>query len=129
MSGVQSIFDTIPQTDRFGMFQGSHPDYKKVLQVLDFDKKDVAAASQVPIGSVRYDQKIPAELEERLLEWAQAISLVGEYFKDLDRTVLWFKLSNPLFGGLSPREMIRVGRFKKLQRFIQTALDENKRPE
>ena len=28
---------------------------------------------------------------------------IGQYFKDLDKTVLWFKVSNPLLGNIAPR--------------------------
>ena len=70
---------------------------------------------------------MPSDLRERLVEWATAINLVGSYFNDANKTMLWFQISNPQLGGMSPRDMIRVGRFKKLLKFIQTALDENTR--
>jgi hypothetical protein len=48
--------------------------------------------------------------------------LVAEYFKgDLEKTALWFKIDNPMLGDVSPREMIRAGRFKKLIKFIYNA--------
>jgi len=94
---------------------------------LDFSKKDVARASNVSRMSVRYDQKMPRELEERVGEWALALALVAQYFKDEQKTILWFKTPNPLLGNITPRDMIRVGRFKKLYRFIQNALNENER--
>jgi hypothetical protein len=65
-------------------------------------------------------------LQDRFLEWATAINRVGQYFKDIDKTVLWFRLPNPALGNVAPRDMIRVGRAHKLLRFIETALDENK---
>ena len=34
--------------------------------VLDFKKKDVAKASNVAMDSVRYDNKMPKELEDRM---------------------------------------------------------------
>jgi hypothetical protein len=127
MPVTENIFDSIAFNDRFGLFEGHRPIYEKINKVLDFSKKDVSKAASVPESSVRYDNKMPQELEQRLTEWAQAISLVGEYFQDFDKTILWFRVSNPALGGISPRDMIRVGRFKKLLRFIQTALDENRR--
>ena len=77
--------------------------------------------------SVRYDQKMPKELEDRVREWAVALALVAQYFKDGQKTVLWFKTPNPLLGNIAPRDMIRVGRFSKLHRFIANALADNKR--
>lgn len=58
-------------------------------------------------------------------EWAVAINLVGNYFKDEQKTILWFHTSNPLLGEMSPRDMIRLGRFKKLLSFIQNAVANN----
>lgn len=42
--------------------------------------------------------------------------------------MLWFKVANPQLGGMTPREMIQTGRYKKLIKFIQSALSENKDP-
>jgi len=123
----ESLFATVPKDDTLSLFHGGKPDYEKVVMVLEFKKKDVAKASNVSVDSVRYDNKMPKELEDRMTEWATAIALVGQYFKDLDKTVLWFKVLNPLLGNIAPREMIRVGRFQKLFRFIQNALNENER--
>lgn len=123
-----TLFSTVPKEDRLALFADGHTDYQKVVRLLDFSKRDVARASNIPSISVRYDQKIPRELAERLQEWAIALNMVAQYFQDEHKTMLWFKTSNPLLGNLTPRDMIRVGRFKKLQRFIQNALDENERP-
>jgi hypothetical protein len=65
---------------------------------------------------------MPEDLRLRLTEWATALNLVAEFFKDQDKTILWFTIPNPLLGDIAPRDMIRVGRFKKLLKFIQTAL-------
>jgi hypothetical protein len=94
---------------------------------LKYKKQDVAKATNVPLGSIRYDAKMPAELRERLTEWAIAINLVAAFFRNQQRTLLWFQTTNPLLGGLSPRDMIRLGRFQKLFKFINTALAENPR--
>lgn len=120
------LFNSVPE-DRFHLFNKGEPDGKKVVDFFKFNKGDVSVAANVPMTSVRYDEKMTEEFRERLVEWAIAINLVGGYFNDLDKTMLWFQAPNPIFGGISPREMIRVGRFKKVLRFIQTALDENKR--
>lgn len=128
MSPAQSsaLFNSVPE-DRFHLLNKGEPDGKKVVGFFNFKKEDVSVAANVPMTSVRYDNKMPDELRERLIEWATAINLVGAYFNDTDRTMLWFQVSNPLLGGMSPRDMIRVGRFKKLLKFIQTALNENQR--
>jgi uncharacterized protein (DUF2384 family) len=79
------------------------------------------------MDSVRYDKKGSKDLKQRLAEWATALNLVANFFKDEQKTILWFNTPNPLLGNMTPRDMIRIGRFKKLLNFIQTALDENKR--
>lgn len=121
------LFRSVPEKDHLHLFKNGEPDGKKVADFLKYKKEDVSVAANVPVSSVRYDKKMPLELRERLVEWATAINLVGNYFNETDKTVLWFQISNPQLGGMSPRDMIRVGRFKKLLKFIQTALDENTR--
>lgn len=118
----------MPKDDPLLLFPAGNTDYQRVVKLLDFKKKDVAKASQISVQSVRYDQKMPRELEERVREWAVALSLVGQYFRDEHKAVLWFKTTNPLLGNLAPRDMIRIGRFKKLYRFILNALHENEPP-
>jgi hypothetical protein len=123
-----NLFNTVPKEDRLALFASGQTDYQKVVRLLNFSKSDVAKASSVSSISVRYDRKIPRELADRLQEWAIALNMVAQYFQDEHKTVLWFKTPNPLLGNITPRDMIRVGRFRKLQRFIQSALDENERP-
>jgi len=36
--------------------------------------------------------------------------------------VAWFKARNPLLGDVSPRDMIRLGRYEKLRKFIISAM-------
>jgi uncharacterized protein (DUF2384 family) len=123
-----NLFSTVPKEDRLTLFPSGKTDYQKVVKLLNFSKSDVAKASDVPSISVRYDKKIPKDLADRLQEWAIALNMVAQYFQDQHKTVLWFKTPNPLLGNITPRDMIRVGRFRKLQRFIQDASDENERP-
>ncbi len=124
---THSLFNSVPNKDVFNFFKHGEPDGKKVVDFLKYKKNDVSVAAGIPVASVRYDDRMPPDFRVRLVEWATAINLVGSFFKDREKTLLWFQVPNPLLGGLSPRDMIRVGRFKKLLRFIQTALDENKK--
>lgn len=128
MSQARStLLDTVPEKDYFHFFKKGIPDGNKVVDFFKYKKSDVATATNIPIDSIRYDQKIPMELQERLTEWAIAINLIACFFKDEEKTILWFVTPNPLLGGMTPRDMIRVGRFKKLLNFIQAALSENER--
>jgi hypothetical protein len=123
-----SLFRTSPQ-DYFHLFdKNAFVDGEKVVKLLKYRKEDVSVATNVPLSSIRYDEKkIPAELRERLTQWATALNLVAGFFHEQNKTIIWFFMPNPLLGGMTPRDMIRVGRFKKLLNFIQTALDENQR--
>jgi hypothetical protein len=125
-ASAAQLFQNIPD-DFLHLFADGQPHAKKVVDLLQYQKKDVAAATKLPLSSVRYDAKMPEELRERIREWAVAINLVAQFFKDEQKTLLWFRVSNPLLGGVSPRDMIRAGRFKKLRKFIETALAENLR--
>lgn len=121
----QGLFDSIP-ADRMHFYHDGILDYEKIVRTLSLKKSDISAATSIKIPSIRYDSKMPKELELRLLEWATAINLVAEYFNDQHKTMIWLKTPNPQLGDISPRDMIRIGRFKKLLSFIQTALNNNK---
>lgn len=124
-----ALFNTVPTHDYLSLFPEGTTDYQRVTRLLDFKKSDVARASKISIQSVRYDHpRMPRELEDRITEWAIALNMVAEFFKDEQKTILWFRTPNPLLGDIAPRDMIRIGRFKKLHRFISNALSEN-RPE
>ena len=129
-STANRLFDTIPTKDRFHLFQANNqPDAKKIVDLfLRFRKEEVSVATGVPMTSVRYDDRMPEELRERAMQWAIAINLVGDFFGEEGKTILWFQTPNPLLGSISPKEMIKRGRFRKLLAFIQTALEENKPP-
>jgi uncharacterized protein (DUF2384 family) len=126
--GGLALFETIPKEDYLSLFPSGDTDYEKVINLLDFRKKDVARASNISLHSVRYDPpKMPKELQDRIQEWAVALNLVAQFFRDEQKTVLWFKTPNPLLGDIAPRDMIKIGRFKKLRQFILQALSENKK--
>jgi len=56
---------------------------------------------------------------------ATAFALVAEAFSgDADKTALWFRTKNSMLGDISPKDMIRLGRFDRLRRFIVGALAE-----
>jgi hypothetical protein len=122
------LFKSVPDTDYFHLFDNhGEPEGERIIGLLKFEKKDISVATNIPIESVRYDKKGSKELKQRLSEWATALNLVANFFKNERKTILWFNTPNPLLGDMTPRDMIRIGRFKKLLNFIQTALDENKR--
>ena len=119
------LFNTIPEKDICGLYDKCGVNFKKVIEIINFKNEDVSTATDLPKTSVRFDAKMPNELKERLTEWAIAINLVATYFKDVTKTIVWLRTPNPMLGGISPRDMIRLGRFKKLMKYIQSAINEN----
>jgi len=105
----------------FGKGGSFHP--KGVPDVLGLKREDVSRLASVSLKSVRYDDAIPEQVRERLEEIAITINMVAKFFDgDTDKTVTWFKARNPLLGDISPRDMIRLGRFERLRKFIINAV-------
>jgi len=123
----QDIFATVPK-DYLSFYKGDRPQYNRIVKFLELKTEDVSRATGVPLSSVRYDEKMPAELQERIQEWATLFNLVAGHFQgDAGKTALWFTTLNPLLGNVKPRDMIRFGRYKKLFKFVVNALAENRR--
>jgi len=119
--GQATLFANVPGEDFLGLIKGGNP--KKVVDYLRLTQEEVASATGVPKKSVRYDEKIPQELLNRLQEIAVICELVAEYFQgNLEKTQLWLNLKNPILGNVSPRDMIRFGRYERLHKFVQDAL-------
>ena len=130
MSSTPSLFQTVPKKNYIfdSLRSGKSEEFQNVARFFEFKNEDVAKATDISRASIRYDEKMPDELQERLREWAVVVNLVAEFFDgNLERTVQWFRMPNPLLGYMAPREMIRVGRFKKLLKFISTAIEEGRR--
>jgi len=120
------LFASVPDKDYLGFWANQTLQSKSVADFMDFDRREVARVAGVSSASVRWDQKIPREVLDRLTEIAVVCSLVAQFFEgDAVKTKLWFQTRNPLLGNLSPRDMIRYGRHEKLRRFVMDALVEN----
>ena len=130
MTNRSALFGTVADRDYLGFWANQVLDASKVAEFLDLDKRTVAKVAEVAPSSVRYDGRIPKEVLDRLQEIANICSLVAQHFEgNVSKTELWFKTKNPLFGNISPRDMIRYGRYEKLLRFVTDALEENRVPQ
>ncbi len=118
------LFDTVPEDYlKFGL--GASFDAKRVPTVLGLNKEDVSRLASVSVKSVRYDEAIPVPVRERLEEIANTINMVAQAFDgNIDKTVSWFRARNPLLGDVSPKDMIRLGRYERLRKFIINAMTE-----
>lgn len=121
------IFRTVPKADYLSFYENKKLNYNRVKDFLELGNEDVSKATGIPLRSIRFDARIPREVRERMKEWANLLNLVAEHFKgDPIKTALWFTTPNPLLGNITPRDMIRLGRYKKLFKFIFNARSENK---
>ena len=112
--------------DHFDVFGAEgKPNVKRIADIMNLERKEIARATRVDVKKVRLDDKLPKEVVEWFAVWGTALNLVGDFFKDNKKTALWFKTANPMLGSVSPRDMILSGRGKSLLEFIQTALAEN----
>lgn len=124
-----SLFDSVPE-DYFHFGEGKSFQPKLVPDALGLKREDVSRLASVSVKSVRYDNAIPEPVRERLEEIGITVNMVAKFFDgDVDKTVTWFKARNPMLGDVSPRDMIRLGRFERLRKFIINAiLDKNRVP-
>ncbi|HEX3915253.1 MAG TPA: hypothetical protein VHW71_17275 [Steroidobacteraceae bacterium] len=120
------LFGTVADKNYLGFWANETLNARGVAEFLDLNKRDVAKVAEVAPASVRYDEKIPKDVLDRLQEIANICELVAQHFGgDVRKTALWFKTKNPLFGNIAPRDMIRYGRYERLRRFIMEALAED----
>jgi hypothetical protein len=126
MARNSALFRTVADKDYLGFWANNTLKPREVADFLDFDKRDIAKVAHVAPASVRFDEKIPKEVLDRLQEIANICALVAQHFDgNVAKTALWFKTKNPLFGNIAPRDMIRYGRYEKLRRFVVDAIAEN----
>lgn len=120
--GIAAIADHIAQQDLLGLLRDGKPDYKRIAGLVRLSKSDLGKLANVATSSVRFDANIPVPVAERLRELANIANLVAEYFNgDVHKVGLWFELPNPMLGNISPRNMIRGGRYKRLLNFVLDA--------
>jgi len=118
------LFDSVPE-DHFKFGYGASFDAKRVPQILNLKNEDVSRLANVSAKSVRYDDAMPEQVRERLWEIASTMNMVVKAMDgDVDKATAWFLARNPLLGDTSPREMIRMGRYERLRRFIINAMKE-----
>ena len=121
---TSSLFNTVSRRDNLKFWRGNMLNYQKVRDFIGLDTRDVSRVAGVAKSSVRYDEKAPREVREHLENVANICNLVFQFFNDDVKTKLWFQTRNPMLGNVSPRDMIRLGRYNKLLRFVTQAMEE-----
>ncbi len=121
---MQTLISNIAQEDYLGFWRqpGEQPNYRAVTDFLQIDKEETARIARVATASIRFDHKSPRELAERLEEIANIANRVAALFDgDVQKTALWFRTANPMLGNVSPRDMLRMNRYKRLAKFVAEA--------
>jgi hypothetical protein len=122
-----SIVSHIANDDLLHLYRDGQPDYKRIADLIKLSKSDLSKIAQVAKSSVRFDSLIPEPVAERLREVANIANLVAEFLVgDPQKVALWFEIANPMLGNVSPSDMIRIGRQKRLLAFVVAARDENR---
>jgi uncharacterized protein (DUF2384 family) len=122
----QALFQNIHRTDPLEFWSKHGLDYRKVTDFLDLNTDELSKIGGVSKRSVRLDSRIPYDLKVRLEQIANICALVAGYFEgDIEKTALWFRTPNPMLGNISPRDMIRFGRYKRLLKFVTEAREAN----
>jgi len=117
-----SIVSHIANEDLLHLYREGRPDYKRIADLVKLNKADLGKISLVAKSSVRFDANIPEPVAERLREIANIANLVAEFFAgDAQKVALWFEIANPMLGNISPRTMIRLGKYKRLLSFVLQA--------
>ncbi len=119
------IFDTVSRSNSLKFWADHGLNYERVRDTVGLTNDDLSRVAQVSKSSVRFDERIPPLLKERMEQIANCCQKIADHFDgNAQKTSLWFMTPNPMLGNISPRDMIRYGRFTKLQRFIVGALSE-----
>ena len=118
------LFRTVSRRDSLRFWHAGALDYQRVRDFTGLDTADLARITGLAKSSVRYDEKAPKEVREHLENIANICNLVFQFFQDDVRTKLWLQTPNPMLGNVSPRDMIRFGRYTKLLRFVTHAMEE-----
>jgi hypothetical protein len=121
-TGSSRLFDSVPP-DYFQFGRGTSFKPKQVSDVLRLKKVDVSHIASVAESSVRYDDAIPEQVLSHLTEIANTLNLVAKAFEgDISKAVTWFTTCNPMLGDITPRDMIRLGKYDRLRKYIVHAM-------
>ncbi|MBC6415358.1 MAG: hypothetical protein GDA46_03090 [Bdellovibrionales bacterium] len=121
------IFNTVPKKDVFGFYNHKGKiQYKKVANLLNFNRKEISKAVRISISSVRYEEnKIPNKMKEFSTAMIWLIHVTYEHLKDENKMIQWIDSPNPICGGFSPKDMICMGQYKKLVKIVSSYIEGN----
>ncbi|HEY6642479.1 antitoxin Xre/MbcA/ParS toxin-binding domain-containing protein [Povalibacter sp.] len=117
-----ALFKTVAKDDALEFWKGNALDYGRLREFTGFGTEDIARMTGLSKNSVRFDERAPPEVQEHMAAIANICNLVFEFFDSDLKTKLWLQTPNPMLGYSRPLDLIRLGRHRKLLRFVTEAL-------
>lgn len=114
----------VARSDSLKFWKGADLDYQKVREFTGFSTQDISRIAGIPKSSVRFDERAPQEVREHMGNIANICNLVYDFFNDAVKTKLWLQTPNPMLGNTAPCDMIRLGRYQELLRFVTQAMED-----
>ena len=94
--------------------ENGETDYKEISVFLQLSNDDLAKIARISVKTIRFNGNIPLALKERMEEMKNVCELVFEMLGSIEKTQLWFKTKNQMLGNVSPKDLLRFGRYQKL---------------
>ena len=115
------IFNTVPKNDVFGLYEKDQIKYKAVADTMNFNRQEISKATRVATNSIKYEEnKIPDQVKVFFIAMTWLLYTTHEHLKDGNKVIQWLDSPNPSCGGFSPKDMIRMGQYKKLVRMVSS---------
>ena len=119
-----NIFNTVPTHDVFGFYNKGKIQYKEIAKTLDLKRKEVSKAARVAVKSVHYEEdKIPDEVKDFLMNMVWLLHVTHKHLKDRNKVIQWINSPNVICGGVSPKDMMCIGQYKKLVKIVDSYVE------
>ena len=115
------IFNTVAKKNIFNLYNNNKIDYQAVADKMNFNRQEVAKAVRIDLSSVKYEEtKIPDEMKVFFQAMILLLNTTHQYLQDENKVIQWLDAPNTSCGGYSPKDMIRMGQYKKLVNIVSS---------
>ncbi len=119
------ILNSVPNSDPIGFWPQGNFEPKLLADFVSISKQDWGRIANVKPSTVRFDARIPPAVKQHMERVATICSLVAELFdNNISKTKLWLDTPNPTLGNISPKGMIRYGKYERVLKFVLLAKSE-----